>query len=70
MLGGFLSLGKSDLIPSHFMEFLGFALDSSECLIAVLPQKYDKCMALIRDLQAQPERELCIKTLERIRVSS
>ena len=69
MLGGFLSLGKSDLIPSHTMEFLGFLLDSEQCIIAVPTHKYIKCMDLIRKLQAEPERKLCVKTLERIRVS-
>ena len=69
MLGGFLSLGKSDLIPSFSMSFLGFLLDSDQCMISVTPEKYEKCMLLIHQIQKEPERRLCVKTLERVRVS-
>ena len=43
--GGFLSLDKSEWIPTQVMDFLGLRIDSRDLSLSVPQEKYEKCMA-------------------------
>ena len=70
-LGTFLSLNKSELVPTQQIQFLGFGLDTAKQEVFVPQQKYnDTCAEINRFVDnCQLEKRINIKSLQRIRVS-
>lgn len=60
-----MSLDKSELIPNHLIEFLGFLLNSHDQTVSVPQHKHEKFCQLVDEWAAQPVRDY--KTLEKLR---
>ena len=68
-LGIFLSATKNQWKPSTRVQFLGFIVDSLDCTVEIMPEKYHKTKQQIFDLirRSLEDHEWDIKELERIR---
>ena len=68
-LGIFLSATKSQWKPSTRVQFLGFIVDSLDCTVEIMPEKYQRTKQQIFDLikRSVDEGDWDIKELERIR---
>ena len=49
-LGVFLSATKSHWVPSTRVIFLGFIIDSVDCTVEIMPEKYQRVVEQIHDL--------------------
>ena len=56
-LGVFLSATKSHWIPSRRVTFLGFIIDSNECTIEIMPEKYRRVCDQIHELLNQSKND-------------
>ena len=66
MLGGFISLDKSSLVPSQCLEFLGFIICTLTKTIRVPKKKHDEFCELVKSFMTNPFG-FDYKTLESIR---